>query len=229
MNTEANTSEWVEAFQKSHSFGWLMKMRLMFKRMAFFDLITDRSLSVVDVGCGTGDFVRTLREMGYSNARGIEYDQRLIPDDLNEYVDQGSATNLPYADNSVDVICFFNVLHHLLNVDQYLATMGEVDRCLKPGGTLVILEPDKPWFYQLTMVGAWVLSPVMSVAGLIYTEIHDERELLAYFFANAKVFKEFTSKKNYKIIRDRCFMHQWIHVVEKPMPEENRQVLKSTS
>ena len=220
MNTEANSTEWIDAFQKSHSYGWLMRMRLMFKRMAFFDLITDCSLGVVDVGCGTGDFVRMLREMGYENARGIEYDQRLIPDDMKEYINQGSAMSLPYTDASVDVICFFNVLHHLLGVDQYHATMNEVDRCLKPGGVLVILEPDKLWFYKLIMIGAWVLSPVMSVARLIYTQIHDEQELLGYFCDNVNVYKEFTSGKGYKVIRDRCFMHQWIHVAKKPSPAD---------
>jgi hypothetical protein len=60
----------------------------------------------------------------------------------------------------------------------------------------------------------------MSVARLIYTEIHDERELLAYFFENVHVIKEFTSKKGYKVIRDRCFMHQWIHVAKKPSPAD---------
>jgi len=220
MNDKVNTEQWVEAFQQSHKYGWLMRMRLMFKNMAFFSLIKDRKLDIVDVGCGTGDFVRTLHEMGYTNARGIEYDDRLIPEDMKEFVDQGSATSLPYADASKDVICFFNVLHHLLNVDQYYATMDEVHRCLKPGGILVILEPDKPWFYTLTMIGARILSPVMSVAGLIYREIYDERELLAYFFANVGVFKEFSSNNGYELIRDRCFMHQWIHVARKPSKEE---------
>ena len=218
MNTEANSTEWIDAFQKSHSYDWLMRMRLMFKRMAFFDLITDRSLGVVDVGCGTGDFVRMLREMGYENARGIEYDQRLIPDDMKEHIDQGSAMSLPYTEASVDVICFFNVLHHLLDVDQYHATMNEVDRCLKPGGVLVILEPDKPWFYKLTMIGAWVLSPVLSVARVIYVQMREEQKLLGCFFDNVNVFKEFTSGKDYKVIRDRCFIHQWIYVTKKPAP-----------
>jgi len=218
MSTEVNTDEWLEAFQKSHSHGWLMRMRLMFKNMAFFDLIKDRSLSVVDVGAGTGDFVRTLHEKGYTKARGIEYDARLIPDDMKEHIDQGSATELPYEDASVDVICFFNVLHHLLNVEQYRATMDEVHRCLKPGGTLVMQEPDKPWFYKLTMIGAWVLSPVLPVAKLIFREIYDERELMAYFFANDNIFKEFPSKNDYGVVRDRRFMHQWVLVVTKPEP-----------
>lgn len=222
MGTEVNTQKWIDAFQESHSHRWLMRMRLMFKNMAFFDLIKDRSLNVVDVGAGTGDFVRTLHEKGYTNGRGLEYDPRLIPDDLKEFVDQGSATALPYEDASIDVICFFNVLHHLLDVDQYRATMEEVHRCLKPGGTLVMQEPDKLWFYRLTMVGAWVLSPVMKVAGVIFREIYDERELIAYFFANNNVFKDFSSQNGYKVIRDRRLMHQWVHVATKPMAADGK-------
>ena len=61
---------------------------------------------------------------------------------------------LPLADGSLRAIVMTNVLHHIPNVRCFLS---EAERCLRPGGAIVMIEP---W------VTAW--------SRLVYTRLHHE-------------------------------------------------------
>jgi SAM-dependent methyltransferase len=216
MTRDPNTEKWVDAYEATYSQGWISRMRFMFQRMALSDFVTDHQAKILDVGCGDGRFVRTLVGFGFEEVRGVEPDARLVPDDLRERIDQGSATSLPYPDASFDCIYFFNVLHHLNDLDEYGAAMNEAHRCLKPSGLLIFLEPDKPWFYKLLYWVTWFLSPLTDAARSIHTIVADEKIPLAYFFANRGFFSEFVVGRHYGVLRDRHLMHQWIHVARRP-------------
>lgn len=49
-----------------------------------------------------------------------------------------SATKLPFKDNVVDMFCMVDVLHHIQNPADFFK---EVNRCLKVGGKLIMIEP----------------------------------------------------------------------------------------
>jgi SAM-dependent methyltransferase len=49
-----------------------------------------------------------------------------------------SATNMPLGSCSVDVFFMHNVLHHIADPRRFLS---EADRCLKPGGKIIMIEP----------------------------------------------------------------------------------------
>lgn len=48
---------------------------------------------------------------------------------------EGDATHLPFADNTIDCVYSFGVLHHIPEIDQVVA---EIHRVLKPGGRVMI-------------------------------------------------------------------------------------------
>lgn len=54
-----------------------------------------------------------------------------------------SALQFPFKDNSLDAVFMVNVLHHLPKVDLFFT---EADRCLKPGGKIVMVEPANTWW-----------------------------------------------------------------------------------
>lgn len=50
---------------------------------------------------------------------------------------------LPFADRSLRAIILIDALHHIPGVERFLA---EADRCLRPGGKLLMIEPwNTPW------------------------------------------------------------------------------------
>jgi len=94
-----------------------------------------RGRDVLEVGCGTGLLLRHLAAFARS-ARGVD----LSPGMLERArarglsVVEASATELPFADASFDVVCSFKVLAHVRDVRRALSEMARVTR---PGGHVV--------------------------------------------------------------------------------------------
>ncbi|MBF0375732.1 MAG: methyltransferase domain-containing protein [Alphaproteobacteria bacterium] len=100
---------------------------------------------VLDVGCGDGNMTRLMTRLG-AKVTGVECGARQIakaraaqPVGDERYVN-GVAQALPAEDASVDVVVFFNSLHHVPNEAQP-AGLIEAARVLKPGGVVYVSEP----------------------------------------------------------------------------------------
>jgi SAM-dependent methyltransferase len=216
MTNTVNNVEWVEGWRRSYSSSLMAKFRSIFFDLAFFDYVRDKAALTLDVGCGTGFFIRRLVAQGYVNARGIEPDERLVPDDLRDRIQIGSATALPYADQSFDCVYFFNVVHHLESVDDYGVAMSSADRCLKPGGLLVFLEPNMRWFYVLEAFVSRHLGRVWPFAKGLSDALEAEWDTLMYFFDHQGSLRANLVKMGYEIVRERHLGHQWVLVGRKP-------------
>ncbi len=87
---------------------------------------------VLEVGCGTGLILGRVADFA-ATASGIDLSGGMLAKaaarGLN--VAQASATNLPIADNSVDVAYSFKVLAHIPDI---AGAMREMTRVVKPGG-----------------------------------------------------------------------------------------------
>lgn len=104
----------------------------------------------VDVGCGTGEMVRSLSGLGFHSVVGT---------DLSEYALQlasrdsaGSsryavtpAERLPFSDGSVTCVTSLDVVEHL--VDDH-AAVREFARVLRPGGVMVLAVPAYRWAWS---------------------------------------------------------------------------------
>jgi len=95
---------------------------------------------LLDVGCGTGDFLKTAKDNGWkikgvepnSNARKIanlKNDNNVLDVDAIKQFD----------DHSFDVITLWHVLEHLPNLNQEIQNLN---RLLKPNGRLIIAVPN---------------------------------------------------------------------------------------
>jgi ubiquinone/menaquinone biosynthesis C-methylase UbiE len=88
--------------------------------------------SVLDVGAGTGRAMSWLRDrVPALDVRGIEpvaelREQAYAKGLSREKLVAGDAYNLPFADDSVDLVCEFAVLHHVNRPEDAIAEMSRV-------------------------------------------------------------------------------------------------------
>lgn len=101
--------------------------------------------NVVDVGSGEGHLTRMMAKEG-AHVIGVECSPRQMNKALSydQVGDEGFVDavgqDLPFADQSMDVVVFFNSLHHIPVEEQFNA-MKEAVRVLRPGGYVYISEP----------------------------------------------------------------------------------------
>lgn len=129
---------------------------------------------VLDFGCGSGygtqRISRVAREICGVDVAGdaIEYAKARYRSDNLHFQQINTSPPLPFPAASFDVILSFQVIEHVSDDDTYLR---EARRLLKPGGTLVVITPDrknrllpyqKPWNrwhlreYDMTQLAAKV-------------------------------------------------------------------------
>ncbi len=108
---------------------------------AFFQPMISETGSVLDLGCGWGEFINTVHA-GRKLAMDLNPDARehLLPE--VELLAQDCSSPWPVEEGSLDVVFTSNFLEHLPNKDLLNSTMAEALRCLKPGGRLICLGPN---------------------------------------------------------------------------------------
>jgi len=91
---------------------------------------------VLEVGCGTGLILGRLAQHADS-AWGVDLSPGMVrvAKERGLKVVLGSVTDLPFADESFDLVCSFKVLAHVPNIGRALA---EIARVTKPGGQMVL-------------------------------------------------------------------------------------------
>lgn len=105
----------------------------------FFQSWVPRDAVVVDVAAGHCEFINNI-EAGRRIAVDLNPDvAKRARGDVEARV--GTSDDLPCEDASVDRVFISNLLEHLTR-DQILATLTEVRRVLRPGGKLLILQPN---------------------------------------------------------------------------------------
>ena len=103
---------------------------------------------ILDAGCGTGLLVRDMSSTIGSRGRitGVDFSNDMLEvakkrcsELTNIELQQGSVTQLDFADNSFDAA---SCIQTLLYVDQVETALSELHRVLKPGGRVAIIETD---------------------------------------------------------------------------------------
>ncbi len=107
----------------------------------FFQRFISPEATVLDLGCGYGEFINQIR-------CGKRYAMDLNPDAprrLNADVKcllQDCAADWPLPDASLDVVFTSNFFEHLPDKRALEATVTQARRCLKPGGKLIAMGPN---------------------------------------------------------------------------------------
>ncbi|MBN2452678.1 MAG: class I SAM-dependent methyltransferase [Candidatus Omnitrophica bacterium] len=106
---------------------------------------------ILDVGCGTGGMLETLRK--YGAVTGLEISAHAAGICLRKHpsarIRIGSANDLDktFAGEQFDIVTFFNVLYHEWILDD-TRVLKEAFSLVRPGGFVVINEPAYKFLYR---------------------------------------------------------------------------------
>ena len=110
------------------------------KKLQLINTSVSTSKNLLDVGCGTGDFLQIAQQNNWS-VSGIE------PNEPARSIANKKTNNsvfeieqlLKFEPNSFDVITLWHVLEHLPNLEDHIRVFKKL---LKPNGTLIIAVPN---------------------------------------------------------------------------------------
>lgn len=124
-----------------------------------------RDGEVLEVGCGTG-LVLSRIERFARRAQGVDLSPGMLERARTRglSVVEGSATELPFENESFDVTCSFKVLAHIPDIEKALSEMARVTR---PGGTVVA-----EFYNPLSFRG---LAKRLAPAGRVAEGTHEDR------------------------------------------------------
>ena len=126
-----------EEWKKFHEFGETDISRLAAE---YFDIIPEilyqNSTKVLDVGCGSGRWTKVLSEkVGIIDAvdpsDAIYAADTLLKDSPNVRLTKAASENLPFEDNTYELVISIGVLHHIPDT---LKAMKDCVSKVKPGG-----------------------------------------------------------------------------------------------
>jgi 2-polyprenyl-3-methyl-5-hydroxy-6-metoxy-1,4-benzoquinol methylase len=95
---------------------------------------------LLDVGCGAGEWLGTMRELGWQ-AEGVDFDENAVrvAREAGLNVQCGAVEDQHFPDGSFDAVTMHHVIEH---VPDPVATLKECTRILKSGGKLVMVTPN---------------------------------------------------------------------------------------
>jgi len=125
-----------------------------FKKRDHLDLHIAESIKLIarknnfkrtlDVGCGTGKLVNFFQKEGF-DAHGCDNQKEaiLLASKINKKgtITKASATNLPFRNQSFDIITCISVIEHL-TPNQAEKFLSETRRVLKPGSFIFLITPN---------------------------------------------------------------------------------------
>ena len=157
MSSERYTHGHHESVLKSHT--W----RTIENSAAYLEPLLEPGQSLLDLGCGPGTItVEFADRVAPGRVVGVDASAEVIARATSEFQRDnleflvGSAYELPFDDDTFDVVHTHQVLQHVADP---VAVLREMRRVAKPGGIVAAREVDYAgtfWFPQLPGLDAWI-------------------------------------------------------------------------
>ncbi len=141
---EADVYRQFEALEQTH--WWFRGRRKVYLGLLRSLLADRRPANILDLGCGAGGFLPSLEELGDTLVASDMDRESLVFCRQRGFMlsAQSLSDTLPFASDSFDLVCMFDVLEHTPDDRKVLA---EVRRILRPGGLLVLSVPAHQFLY----------------------------------------------------------------------------------
>ncbi|MDR2302280.1 MAG: class I SAM-dependent methyltransferase [Deltaproteobacteria bacterium] len=111
----------------------------------FSALCPDKNLSILDVGCGSGGILASLRDLGYDRLTGLDPSPscvELVKNELGIEAKVGTLDDPPFKPESFDVVVSTGVFEHLLSPIKALSSIAKLLASGRERGGAFIMVPD---------------------------------------------------------------------------------------
>ncbi|AVR31254.1 MULTISPECIES: class I SAM-dependent methyltransferase [Bacillus cereus group] len=99
---------------------------------------------IIDIGCGGGIYTKELALMGAKNVVGLDFSKEILQaakENCNNFSNisfiHGDAHNIPYPNETFDIVISRAVIHHLQDIPTFLR---EASRILNKNGVLILQD-----------------------------------------------------------------------------------------
>jgi SAM-dependent methyltransferase len=108
---------------------------------SFFQQYIPEQAAVLDLGCGYGEFINTVRA-GRKLGMDLNSDSKARLNSDVVFLQQDCSREWSVNSGELDVVFTSNFFEHLPDKDTLGRTLDQAFRCLKPGGRLIAMGPN---------------------------------------------------------------------------------------
>ena len=141
---------WVNLYESDEHPSSFMRYELISRKRTIFNLfdalISEKNKSVLDIGCGIGNYLEELHKKGHK-ITGIDIAENMLKtskERIKKYIQipplcRTDIENLPFPNNHFDVVFCVGVLEYL---ESDVKALEQISRVLKPNGILFLTLPN---------------------------------------------------------------------------------------
>lgn len=160
-------------------------------RLTIMANLVDKNQKVLDLGCGTGSFIKLLSKKN-KQVEGIEISQKVAQIGQKKGLKitiSDLHSSFPYQKNTFDTITAGEIIEHIYDTDFFLK---EIKRVLKPNGFLILSTPNIATLGRRLML-------LLGINPLLETSLDHAAGHIRYF--TKKSLNNLLEKHNFKIIK----------------------------
>ncbi len=128
---------------------WWFRARRKIIESTIVTMALPREARILEVGAGTGGNLVMLSRHGQVRAMEMDAQARALATQKTrgafEVLAGSCPDNIPFPNETFDLICMFDVLEH---IDHDVATVAALGKHLAPGGRLLITVPAYQWLWS---------------------------------------------------------------------------------
>jgi len=135
-------------------------------------LVPRQNESILDVATGTGDFALEAMSLNPEKITGVDISvgmlelgkQKIAKKNLSDRIEMvvGDSENLPFEDNTFDAA---TVAFGVRNFENLQKGLADINRVLRPGGKLVVLELSTPRKFPIKQLFGFYFNNILPVFG----------------------------------------------------------------
>ncbi len=149
-----------------------MGIDIIWRKKAIAQLKEIQPKSILDVATGTGDFALEAMSLKPEKITGVDISvgmlelgkEKIAKKNLSETIEMvvGDSENLPFEDNTYDAA---TVAFGVRNFENLQKGLADINRVLRPGGKLVVLELSTPKKFPIKQLFGFYFNNILPLFG----------------------------------------------------------------